>query len=109
MENNTIVNINVNNLYPHPNNPRKELGALEELADSIQKNGIMQNLTVIPLSALTDKPELQAEPDNISLLSDFHVLIGHRRLAAAKLAGVTELPCKIVSKSCCKITCSHII
>lgn len=98
MENKTIVNINVNNLYPHPNNPRKELGSLEELADSIQKNGVMQNLTVIPLSALTDEADQQPDPDNISLLSDFCVLIGHRRLSAAKLAGVTELPCKIISK-----------
>lgn len=98
MESNSIVYIKTDNLYPHPQNPRKNLGELEELADSIRKNGIMQNLTVIPLSALTEEPELQPEPDNISLLSDFHVLIGHRRLAAAKLAGVTELPCKIISK-----------
>lgn len=98
MESNIIVNIKTSNLYPHPQNPRKNLGELEELADSIRKNGIMQNLTVIPLSALTDEPDLQPEPDNISLLSDFYVLIGHRRLAAAKLAGVTELPCKIISK-----------
>jgi len=98
MESNTILNIKTNNLYPHPQNPRKNLGDLDELAESIRKNGIMQNLTVIPLSALTDEPELQPDPDNISLLSDFYVLIGHRRLSAAKLAGVTELPCKIISR-----------
>lgn len=98
MESNTILNIKTQNLYPHPQNPRKDLGALDELADSIRKNGIMQNLTVIPLSALTDEPDLQPEPDDISLHSDFYVLIGHRRLSAAKLAGVTELPCKIISK-----------
>lgn len=98
MESNTILNIKTNNLYPHPQNPRKNLGDLDELAESIRKNGIMQNLTVIPLSALTDEPDLQPEPDDISLLSDFYVLIGHRRLSAAKLAGITELPCKIISK-----------
>ena len=98
MESNTIVNIKTSNLYPHPQNPRKDLGNLDELADSIRKNGIMQNLTVIPLSALTDEPDMQPEPDDISLHSDFYVLIGHRRLSAAKLAGVTELPCKIISK-----------
>ncbi len=98
MESNTILNIKTKNLYPHPQNPRKDLGNLDELADSIRKNGIMQNLTVIPLSALTEEPDLQPEPDDISLHSDFYVLIGHRRLSAAKLAGVTELPCKIISK-----------
>lgn len=35
-------------LHPHPNNPRKNLGDLEELRDSIRAHGIMQNLTVVP-------------------------------------------------------------
>ena len=42
------VNIPIRDLHPHPKNPRKNLGDLEELTESITKNGIMQNLTVIP-------------------------------------------------------------
>lgn len=98
MDKKGIVNICVENLYPHPDNPRKNIGDVSELAESARKNGIMQNLTVIPLSALDTEPEEQPEAESISLLSDFHVLIGHRRLAAAKEAGLTEVPCKIISK-----------
>lgn len=93
-----IVNIKVEQIYPHPDNPRKDVGDVAELAESIKKNGIMQNLTVIPISALTEEPDKQPGADEISLLSDFHALIGHRRLAAAKMAGLSEVPCKIVSK-----------
>ena len=48
-----IVMINVSNIYPHPDNPRKDVGDVTELAESIKKQGVMQNLTVIPLPALT--------------------------------------------------------
>lgn len=68
-------------LYPHPDNPRKVIGDVSELAESIKANGILQNLTVVP------------NDDN---WDDFTVIIGHRRLAAAKQAGLTELPCAVV-------------
>lgn len=31
-------------IYEHPDNPRKNLGDLTELTESIRKNGIMQNM-----------------------------------------------------------------
>lgn len=68
-------------LHPHPDNPRKVIGDVSELAESIKANGILQNLTVVP---------------NNDNWDDFTVIIGHRRLAAAKQAGLTELPCAIV-------------
>ena len=43
-----IRNIEVSKLVPHPQNPRKDLGDLTELVDSIKAQGILQNLTVIP-------------------------------------------------------------
>ena len=45
---NEITMIPVNMLEHHPENPRKDLGDLTELTASIKKNGIMQNLTVVP-------------------------------------------------------------
>lgn len=48
MEAKEIVNIGLEHIHPHPDNPRKDLGDLTELAESIKKNGILQNLTVIP-------------------------------------------------------------
>lgn len=76
-----IDNIKIEQLHPHPDNPRKDVGDVTELAESIKVNGIMQNLTVIPMF----------KSDH-----DFIVLIGHRRLAAAKKAGVETVPCKII-------------
>lgn len=88
MESSEVVKIRVENIYPHPDNPRKDLGDVTELAESMKKHGVMQNLTVIPASALTADPEDQPDADKVSVISDFHALIGHRRLEAAKLAGL---------------------
>lgn len=81
-----ITMLPVDMLHPHRDNPRKDLGDLTELAESIKANGVMQNLTVIPIR--------EAEPDSTSHFR-YTVIIGHRRLAAAKLAGLTEVPCVI--------------
>jgi len=90
-----IQNIEITKLHPHYNNPRKDLGDLTELAESIKARGVLQNLTVIPwFSKITgagaDDPKQQEEMGYI-------VIIGHRRLAAAKLAGLTEVPCVITN------------
>ena len=83
-----ITYIPVEQLHPHPANPRKELGDLTELADSIRANGVFQNLTVVP-RALTGEITGETWQDG------YTVIIGHRRLAAAKLAGLSELPCVV--------------
>lgn len=86
-----IVYIDVKNIKSHFNNPRKKLSDLEELADSIKENGIMQNLTVVPwYSKFTGVSDDNGKTDD-----DYYVVIGHRRLAAAKLAGLTKVPCVI--------------
>jgi len=36
-----IINIRVDKLFPHPDNPRKDLGDLTELTDSRVKNSDM--------------------------------------------------------------------
>lgn len=43
-----IKYIPVRKLWNHPDNPRKDLGELDELVDSIKTNGVLQNLTVVP-------------------------------------------------------------
>lgn len=35
-----IVNIAIDHIFPHPDNPRKNLGDLTEIAESIKKRGI---------------------------------------------------------------------
>lgn len=76
--------ISIDRLYPHPQNPRRDVGDISELTESIRQNGIFQNLTVIKGGA--GVPQGQ---------SGYTVIIGHRRLAAAKAAGLTELPCSV--------------
>ena len=105
-----IKQISIDQLYSHPENPRLQLGDLTELADSIKKNGVMQNLTVVPGHFMSKEEwtkEARAEgADKVSAegsyrLADayvgdgYTVIIGHRRLAAAKMAGLAELPCVI--------------
>lgn len=80
-----VFNLPIEWLHPHPHNPRKDLGDLSELVESIKAVGIKQNLTVVP-----DRDE------NGDMLDDsYTVIIGHRRMAAAKAAGFKELPCAI--------------
>lgn len=53
-----ITYIDVNKIDSHPHNPRKDVGDVTELADSIKNNGIMQNLTVVRyLSGSPETPE----------------------------------------------------
>jgi len=77
---NEIVMIPVERLEHHPENPRKDLGDLTELAESIKANGVMQNLTVVKNHFAPDV---------------YTVVIGNRRMEAAKLAGLKEVPCVI--------------
>lgn len=82
-----IVSIAVENIYQHPDNPRKDLGDLSELSESIRMKGVLQNLTVIP-GHWDEKQKWHDE--------GYTLIIGHRRCAAAKLAGLKELPCRVV-------------
>lgn len=76
---NEIKMIPIGDLMHHPENPRKDLGNLEELTASIKANGVLQNLTVVA--------DLKA--------AKYLVVIGNRRFEAAKAAGLVELPCVI--------------
>jgi ParB family chromosome partitioning protein len=69
-------------LVPHPDNPpeRLDFESVSELANSIREHGILEPLIVT---------EHLTEPDRWTILA------GHRRLAAARLAKVTQVPCVI--------------
>lgn len=106
-----ITYIPIRQLYPHPDNPRKELGDLSELAASIKENGVYQNLTVIPGHYLNSREYIAKcvdeggdaaaaaaawTPKAVWSSEDYTIIIGHRRAAAAQQAGLYELPCAIV-------------
>lgn len=66
--------VRIDEIHPHPANPRRNLGDLTGLAASIGTVGILQPLVVH-----------EADEGVIALL-------GHRRRAAASLAGLEEVP-----------------
>lgn len=80
-----IKMINVDEIYTNPFNPRTNLGDLTEMTESVKKDGILQNLTVFP----------GHYEDEVLKEGGYTLLIGHRRLACAKSAGLTEVPCGI--------------
>lgn len=108
-----IVMIPVNQIHPHPKNPRRDIGDVTELANSIQAKGVLQNLTVVPGHWMTQQEwaeisarykEHPTEEDRLLmdgkwLYSGYTVIIGHRRLAASKQAGLAEVPCVVTELS----------
>ncbi|MGK5083656.1 ParB/RepB/Spo0J family partition protein [Bdellovibrionota bacterium FG-1] len=60
-------------------NPRQDPGDLSELSDSIKRWGVLQSVLVT-----------KTQTGQLTLIA------GHRRLAAAKQAGLTSIPCRII-------------
>lgn len=79
-----IQEIEIGKLKIHPKNVRKTYRGIEELAESIKAKGILQNLTVV------------RDPDEEGT---YFVVIGNRRLTAAREAGIETLPCQITEMS----------
>ena len=77
METGRVVFLPAQSIQPNPAQPRKIFapGALDELAESIRQHGILQPLSV-------------RRRDNV-----YELISGERRLRAAQLAGVTDIPC----------------
>lgn len=81
METGRVVFLPAKSIRPNPAQPRKifQEEALDELADSIRQHGILQPLSV------------RRQGIGYELIS------GERRLRAAQLAGVTDVPCIIMN------------
>lgn len=76
-----VQEIEISKLRVHPKNVRKTYTNIDELADSMKTQGILQNLTVV------NNPEEEGT---------YWVVIGNRRLTAAIKAGLKTAPCQIV-------------
>ncbi len=75
-ENDVLKNLNINEVEPNRLQPRKNFNqeALEELAESIKKYGVIQPIVV-------------TKQDDY-----YEIIAGERRWRASKLAGLTEIP-----------------
>ncbi len=75
-----IYSLPVDAICPNPNQPRRVFPpeGLRELSDSIRALGVLQPLTVRPLGR------------------EWELIAGERRLRAARLAGLTHVPCIVV-------------
>lgn len=81
LESGRILYLPTEQLRPNPSQPRKifDSDGLQELAASIQNYGILQPLTVRRRNG------------------EYELVAGERRLRAAKLAGLTEVPCILLT------------
>lgn len=82
--NNTIFWIEVGKIKPNPQQPRREFSEeqLKELSESIKQYGILQPLLVV-----------RKEEETVSGTSvEYELIAGERRLRAAKLAGLIQVP-----------------
>lgn len=74
-----ILEIPIGQIQPNPNQPRKIFheDKLQELAESIQENGIIQPILVTPKG------------------DSYEIVVGERRYRAAILAGLATVPCLV--------------
>ena len=87
-QNNIIHNIPVKNIYPNPNQPRKDFDerSLYGLAQSIKDYGLIQPLSV---RLITSANEISPPV--------YELIAGERRLRAVKLLFWENVPCVIVN------------
>ena len=81
METGRVVFLPARAIRPNPAQPRRHFreDALEELAESIRRHGILQPLSVRRVGV------------------SYELIAGERRLRAGQLAGLTEIPCIIMN------------
>jgi ParB family chromosome partitioning protein len=70
-----IRNIPIDRIVTNTLQPRKDFGDLTEMADSIKEKGILEPVLIRPRNG------------------KFEIVAGERRYRAAKLAGLTQIPC----------------
>lgn len=80
METGRVVFLPAQSIRPNPAQPRQVFreDALDELAESIRRHGILQPLSVRRIG------------------NTYELIAGERRLRAAQIAGITDIPCIVM-------------
>ncbi len=81
METGRVIFVPARTIRPNPQQPRKIFRekALDELAESIRQHGILQPLSVRRVG------------------NSYELIAGERRLRAAQMVGLTEIPCIVMT------------
>ena len=81
METGRVIFLPARTIRPNPAQPRRIFReeALTELSDSIRQHGILQPLSVRRVTG------------------GYELIAGERRLRAAQMAGVTDIPCVVMN------------
>lgn len=89
-----IHQIDVRQIIPNRAQPRTTFNqnAIARLSDSIRRYGILQPLTVRKVLLPSSKNEENPRPSVV-----YELVAGERRLKAAKLADLTQVPCIIIN------------
>ena len=90
-ERQSVIMVPVGRILPNPAQTRKSFPDLNRLTESIRRYGIIEPLTVRPVP--------NAEPLGARKKNDavYELVSGERRLRAAKIAGVNEVPCVVLA------------
>ncbi len=82
---NSIFWIDTDKVKPNPYQPRRDFdeARLQDLADSIKQYGVLQPLTV---------SRIEKEKEDGGILTEYELIAGERRLRAAILAHVSQVP-----------------
>src|SRR3989339_2138904 len=82
---NSIFWVDTDKIKPNPYQPRRDFDEvrLQDLADSIKQYGVLQPLTV---------SRVEVEKEGGGLLTEYELIAGERRLRAAILAHVSQVP-----------------
>jgi len=75
----SLTHLHPAEIDPHPRNPRRDVGNVDELVDSIRALGVLEPLVVAP----SDTP------------GRYLLIAGHRRQTAALKAGLAQVPCLV--------------
>lgn len=82
------MNIQLDRIFPNPDQPRKHFDneKLGELAESIRQHGLMEPLVLVERAG------------------GFMIVVGERRYRASKMAGLEEVPVRVIEADDHKVT-----
>jgi len=101
--------IEAERIRPNPHQPRERMDGeeLAALADSIARHGLLQPITVRRIGSVGEKAPLRSGANEVRLISEgvfpsrpspvYEIVAGERRYRAARMAGMKQIPCLILS------------